>query len=143
MSIFSRLFARSPRYHVSAFSPLYSAIVARLSRPGVTVGGTAAIPRIEVHTITEGERLDKDGALRQLTLTVECVSNKSTADTVAMNDANLRLLTEEDLSIEGWTVLGIVPTLLQNITETSETQAIVYRLIQQFNVFIKQLKSNE
>ena len=62
MGLFSRLFAQAPRYHVSAYAPLYSAVVARLARRGVTVGGTAAIPRIEVHTITEGERLDKDGA---------------------------------------------------------------------------------
>ena len=143
MGLFSRLFARPPRYHVSAYAPLYSAVVARLARKGVTVGGTAAIPRIEVHTITEGERLDKDGALRQLTLTVECITNKSISDAVALNDANLRLLTENDLAVEGWTVIGIVPTLLQDLTETSETQAIVYRLIQQYNVFIELNKSND
>lgn len=141
MGIFSRLFSRAPRYHVSAYSPIYSAIVARLTRRGVTVGGTAALPRIEVHTITESERLDKDGALRQLSLTVECMSNKSMADAVAMNDANLRLLTESDLTITGWTVMGIIPTLLQDLTEVSETQKVVYRLIQQFNIFVEQVKA--
>lgn len=143
MGLFSRLFARAPRYHVSAYAPLYSAVVARLTRRGVTVGGTAAIPRIEVHTITEGERLDKDGALRQLTLTVECISNKSIGEAVAMNDVNLQLLTEEDITVEGWTILGIVPALLQDLTEVSDTQAIVYRLIQQYNVFIELNKSND
>ncbi len=143
MGLFSRLFARAPRYQVSAYAPIYAAVIARLTRPGVKVGGTAGMPRIEVHTITEGERLDKDGALRQLTLTVECITNKSISDAVALNDANLRLLTEQDLAVEGWTVIGIVPTLLQDLTETSETQAIVYRLIQQYNVFIELNKSND
>lgn len=141
MGIFSRLFARAPRYHVSAYAPIYSAIVARLMRLGVTVGGTAALPRIEVHTITEGERQDKDGALRQLSLTVECISNKSMADAVSMNDTNLQLLTENDLIVEGWAVLGIVPTILQDLTEVSETQKVVYRLIQQFNIFAEQVKA--
>lgn len=140
MGFFSNLFARTPKYHVSAYSPLYSAVVTRLTRTGVTVGGTARVPRIEVHTITEGERLDKDGALRQLTLTVECISNKSLSDAETMNSDNLRLLTENDLSIEGWNVIGIVPTLLQDLTETSETNTILYRLIQQFNVFVEQIK---
>jgi len=141
MGIFSRLFARAPRYHVSAYAPIYSAIVARLMRRGVTVGGTAALPRIEVHTITEGERQDKDGALRQLSLTVESISNKSMGDAVAMNDANLRLLTENDLAVEGWTVIGIVPTILQDLTEVSETQKVVYRQIQQFSIFVEQVKA--
>lgn len=141
MGIFSRLFARAPRYHVSAYAPIYSAIVARLMRLGVTVGGTAALPRIEVHTITEGERQDKDGALRQLSLTVECISNKSMADAVSMNDTNLQLLTENDLIVEGWTVIGIVPTILQDLTEVSETQKVVYRQIQQFSIFVEQVKA--
>ena len=132
-----RLFSRKPRYHESAYSPLYSAVVARLARQGVTVGGTAALPRIEVHTITEGERMDKDGSVRQLSLTVECVSNRSFEDAVAMNDTNLRLLTENDLEPgKGWTCLGVIPTQLQDLTETADTQAIIYRLLQQFNIFI-------
>ena len=59
MSIFSRLFARTPAHHESSYDFVYSAVVARLSRPGVTVGKTSHYPRVEVHSITEGERLDK------------------------------------------------------------------------------------
>ena len=140
MSIFSALFARSPRYQVSAYGGLYQAIVTRLTRTGVHVGGTARYPRVEVHTISEGERLDKDGAVRQLSLTVESISNKSIYEAQTMNDANLKLLTENDLSLTGWTVLGIIPTILQDLTETSETNVILYRLIQQFDIFIEQIK---
>ena len=77
MSLFSRLFARKPAYHESAYGPVYAAVVARLERPGVRVGRGAGYPRIEVHTITEGERLDKEGMLRQLSFTVESIGNAS------------------------------------------------------------------
>lgn len=143
MGLFDRLFARSPRYHVSAYGDLYSAIITRLQRPGVRVGGTAGYPRIEVHTITEGERLDKDGALRQVSLTVESMSKTGIGECVRMNELNLMLLTENDLPLgEGWRCLGIVPAQLQDLTETSETNVILYRLLQQFDIFVEQIKSN-
>lgn len=142
MSIFSRLFARAPRYQVSAYSTLYAGIVARLKRNGVRVGGTADVPRIEAHSITEGERLDKDGALRQLTLTVECISNSSVAEAAAMNDENLKRLTETDLDLgNDWSCIGIVPTILQDLTEASDTQKVLYRILQQFNIYIQRNKS--
>jgi hypothetical protein len=141
MSIFSALFARSPRYQVSAYGDLYKAIVTRLTRTGVRVGRTAGFPRVEVHTITESERLDKDGALRRMSLTVESMSNKSMEEAQTLNDGNLKLLTENDLTLAtGWTCIGIIPTILQDLTETSETNTILYRLIQQYDIFIEQIK---
>ena len=61
MSIFSRLFHLRPRYEVSGYRTIYKALVSRLERQGVTVGGTAKYPRVEVHSIREQERLDKEG----------------------------------------------------------------------------------
>lgn len=137
MSIFSRLFHRAPRYHMSAYGPVYAALVARLRREGVTVGGTAGYPRIDVHSIVEGERLDKDGRLRQLTCTVESMSVRSLMEATEMNDTNLRLLTEEDIEVEGWKVLGITPTTLQDILETSDPQKILYRLLQEVTIYVE------
>lgn len=139
MSIFSRLFHREPRYHTSAYGTVYSALVARLRREGVTVGGTASYPRVDVHSIVEGERLDKDGRLRQLTCTVESMSVRSLAEATALNDGNLRLLTGEDIEVEGWTVLGVTPTTLQDIIETSDPQKILYRLLQEVTIYVEQL----
>lgn len=136
------LFVRYPKYETSAYASVYSAIVARLTRTGVTVGGTAALPRIEVHSITEIERLDKEGELRRLSLTVESVSNRSMGDAVTMNDTNLKLLTQQVLSIEGWDCIGVIPIQLQDLTETAEGQPIVYRLLQSFYIFIEKVKSD-
>lgn len=142
MSILSRLFHRQPRYDVSAYGDVYSALKARLDRPGVRVGGTAGYPRVEIHSIREGERLDKDGALRTVTLTVESVSKSSLGEAVAMNDDNLRLLTETELEIDGWDCLGVVPTQLQDLSETSDSAKILYRILQELNVFLEKVKTD-
>ena len=141
MGLFSRLFARRPAYHESAYGPVYSAIVARLTRPGVTVGRTAHYPRVEVHSITEGERQDKEGMLRTLSLTVESIGNASLAETAAMNVKNIELLTSELVLPEGWTCVGVLPDQLQDLTETADTAKIIYRLLQTFTVWVERVKT--
>lgn len=142
MSILSRLFHRSPRYDVSAYGDIYSALKARLDRPGVRVGGTAGYPRVEIHSIREGERQDKDGALRTVTLTVESISKSSLGEAVAMNDGNLRLLTETEIEIDGWDCLGVIPTQLQDLSETSDSAKIIYRILQEVSVFLEKVKTD-
>ena len=142
MSILSRLFHRSPRYDVSAYGDIYSALKARLDRPGVRVGGTAGYPRVEIHSIREGERQDKDGALRVVTMTVESISKSSLGEAVAMNDGNLRLLTETEIEIDGWDCLGVVPTQLQDLSETSDSAKIIYRILQEVSVFLEKVKTD-
>lgn len=129
-----------PRYEVSGYRDIYGAVVARLTRTGVVVGSTAKYPRVEVHSIREQDRLDKEGALRQINLTVESISNSSLGQATTMNEDNLRLLTEYELELTGWTCLGIVPVQLQDLTETSDTNKILYRLLQEFSIFLEKNK---
>lgn len=136
MGLFSRLFSRAPRYQESAYAGIYSAVVSRLTRTGVKVGRTAGYPRVEVHTITEGERQDKEGQLRVVSMTVESISDNSLGQAVAMNEDNLRLLTEENLSVDGYTCIGILPTQLQDLTETSDSAKIIYRLLQTVDIYL-------
>jgi len=140
-SLFSRLFARKPAYHESAYAPVYAAIVSRLEREGVTVGKTAHYPRIEVHSITEGERQDKEGQIRQLGLTVESIGNASLLETTAMNEENIERLTAELVLPEGWRCLGVLPNQLQDLTESSDTAKIIYRLLQSFTVWVEREKT--
>lgn len=139
--LFDRLFLRKPAYHESAYGPVYAAVVARLERPGVRVGKTAGYPRVEVHTITESERLDKEGQLRQLSFTVESIGNASLATTTAMNEENVERLTSEITLPEGWRCLGIIPGQLQDLTETADTAKIIYRLLQSFTVWVEREKT--
>ena len=136
MGLFSRLFSRAPRYQESAYAGIYGAVVSRLTRTGVKVGRTAGYPRVEVHTITEGERQDKEGQLRVVSMTVESISDNSIGQAVGMNEDNLRLLTEEDLSVDGYTCIGILPTRLQDLTETSDFAKIIYRLLQTVDIYL-------
>ena len=140
MSILSWLFRLRPRYEVSGYRTLYTALVSRLTRTGVQVGGTSNYPRVEIHSIREGERLDKEGALRQVNFTVESISNVSLADAVTMNEDNLRLLTEAELTVDGWDVLEMAPVQLQDMVESSDTQKILYRLLQEMTVFLLKKK---
>ena len=142
MSILSRLFQKIPRYHVSGYRTLYSAVVTRLTRSGVTIGSTARYPRVEIHSFREQERLDKEGALRQINFIVESISNKSLDQATAMNEDNLKLLTENELSFTGWTSLGVTPVQLQDLTETSDTNKIIYRLLQEVSVFLEKTKTD-
>lgn len=142
MSLFSRLFARKPAYHESAYHPVYAAIVARLTRPGVTVGRTSFYPRVEVHTITESERQDKEGQVRQLSFTVESIGNASFTATAAMNEENIELLTSELTLPEGWNCIGVVPDQLQDLTETADTSKIIYRLLQGFTAWVERVKED-
>ncbi len=143
MSILSRLFQRSPRYEVSGYRTIYNALVSRLSRSGVTVGKTAKVPRVEIHSIREGERLDKDGALRQINVIVESISNTSLGNATTMNEDNLKLLTENELELSGWTCLGILPVQLQDLTESSDTNKILYRLLQEVTIFLEKQEDPE
>jgi hypothetical protein len=143
MSILSRLFQRSPRYEVSGYRTIYNALVSRLSRSGVTVGKTAKVPRVEIHSIREGERLDKDGALRQISVIVESISNTSLGNATTMNEDNLKLLTENELELSGWTCLGILPVQLQDLTESSDTNKILYRLLQEVTIFLEKQEDPE
>lgn len=143
MSILSRIFHRTPAYEVSGYRTIYTALVERLTRDGVNVGGTAGYPRVEVHSIREQARLDKEGAIRQINLTVESISNKSLDEAVTMNETNLQLLTEYELELDDWTSLGILADQLQDMTETSDTNKIIYRILQQITVVLERTKTDE
>ena len=133
----------STPFHTSAYDAVYAAVVARLAREGVTVGKTAFLPRIEVHTITEGQRQEKGGDVRTVDLTVESISNRFLGEATQMNEENLRLLTETPLALEGWHLVGVLPDQLQDLTEASDSDKIVYRLLQQISVIVQRYDDDE
>jgi hypothetical protein len=130
-------------YDTSAYDAVYSAVVSRLTRAGVTVGKTAFLPRIEVHSITEGNRQDKGGAVRVVSLTVESMSNASLGAATEMNEKNLKLLTQSPLSMTGWDFVGVVPDQLQDLTESSDSDKIVYRLLQSVDIYVQKTETQD
>jgi hypothetical protein len=123
----------------SAQGEVYKALRRQLLRDGIPVGETANYPRIEIHSFTENAPTDKDGMVRTLSCVVESMSVKSYGDAVTMNEGNLERLLEDGWGIDkGFTILGITPDQLTELTETLETQEILYRQLQRINVLIWQ-----
>ena len=126
----------------SAIGAVFKALRGRLNRSGVNVGGTADYPRVEIHTITESEWLDKGKTLKRITCIVECISARRMADVLEMNDENLRRMLEVSLNLDdGWHIVGIVEGQAQELTETSETQALLYRLMQNLTIYVQRLNN--
>ena len=123
----------------SAQGEVYKALRRQLLRNSIPVGETANYPRIEIHSFTENAPTDKDGMVRTLSCIVESMSVKSYGDAVTMNEGNLERLLEDGWGIDkGFTILGITPDQLTELTETLETQEILYRQLQRINVLIWQ-----
>lgn len=130
---------------MSIFTSAYKAVVTALqslfARTGVYVGQGAGYPRVEVHTVTESERLDKGGNLRRLSCTVESISAKSMNECNALLQENLDLLAAGQLAVapDGFELVGIVPQQLQDLTESSDTANIIYRLLQSVDIYVQRL----
>ena len=121
----------------SALGNVYKAIRTALTRTGIYVGETADYPRVEIHSITESEWLDK-GSLKSVSCIVECISDKRIADVIEMNAENLRRMLESQLNLDkGWKVVGVIPGQLQSLTETTETKEILYRLLQNVTIYVQ------
>jgi hypothetical protein len=121
----------------SALGNEYKAVRQALTRTGVYVGETADYPRVEIHSITESEWLDK-GSLKTVSCIVECISDKRIADVIEMNAENLRRMLESQLNLDkGWKVVGVIPGQLQSLTETTETKEILYRLLQNVTIYVQ------
>jgi hypothetical protein len=125
---------------MSALGAVYKGLVARLTRKGVNVGGTASYPRVEVHSVTEQEPLDKGGIVRSISCIIECMSEDKISNIMDMNEDNLTRLLGDALDLgSSWRLIGINPGQLQQITETTDTNKILYRLLQNVTIYVERL----
>lgn len=125
---------------MSALGSVYRALIGKLTRKGVNVGGTASYPRVEVHSVIESAPMDKGGNIRSISCIVECISEERMSDVMQMNEDNLTLLLSDELGIsEPWSIFGIEAGQLQELTETSDTNAILYRLLQNITVYVQRI----
>ena len=123
----------------SAIGATYKALVAKLTRKGVNVGGTAAYPRVEVHSVIEAPAMDKGGKIKSLTCTVECITEDKMSSVLQLNQDNLELLLNNSLAIESpWHIIGIDAGTGQQVTEMSDTNTILYRIIQDLTIYVEQ-----
>lgn len=124
---------------MGALAEIYKALRARLTRQGVFVGSTADYPRVEIHSLVESAAIDKDGS-KQVTCIVECISNRRMHDVQEMHEENLRRMLGDALQLDAnWQVFGIVAGQVQEMTEISDTNAIIYRLLQNVTIYVERI----
>lgn len=123
----------------SSYKSIATALASLLSRTGVQVGGGAGYPRIELHTFIENPATDKGGAVRVLSCIVESMSNRGAAAAATMNAENLAMLGGWTYTGTDFAIVGVVPTQLQELTETSDPQIILYRVLQTIDIYVQQL----
>lgn len=124
---------------IGAIGSVYKALRSALTRTGVNVGGTADYPRVEIHSIVESAWLDK-GSVKTITCIVECISDRRMQDVLDMNEENLKRMLGDSLNLgEDWYVFGIVAGQVQELTETTDTKAILYRLLQNVTIYVEQI----
>lgn len=124
----------------SALGAVFKGLRSILTRTGVNVGGTADYPRVEIHSVTESEWIDK-GWHKRITCVVECISDRRVADVVEMNHDNLTRMLEQSIALEqGWHICGLVAGQARELTETTDTKAILYRLLQDMTIYVERIK---
>ena len=136
----------------SSYKPIAEALALALAREGVAVNGTTGYPRVELHTFIENPTTDKGEALRVLSCIVESMSNRSAEEAAQMNGYNLAALDgfrydgdwSNDFSGDfrlgrSFRCIGVVPTQLQELTETSDPQMIIYRVLQSIDIYVQQI----
>ena len=123
----------------SALGAVFKGLRSALTRTGVYVGGTAEYPRVEIHSVTESEWMDK-GWLKRITCVVECSGDKRVADVLEMNHENLARMLEQSIALDkGWKICGLVAGQAQELTETTDTKAILYRLLQNMTIYVERI----
>lgn len=126
---------------ISALGAVFKGLRSMLTRTGVYVGGTADYPRVEIHSVTESEWLDK-GWLKRITCVVECISDKRIADVVEMNQENLTRMLEQSMMLdEGWHLVGFITGQAQELTESTDSAAIIYRLLQNMTIYVERINT--
>ena len=123
----------------SAYKPIFEELNQRLAREGVYVGKSADYPRVEVHTIVENQPTDKGDSVRVLSCVLESMSTTSMEEAATMNGDNLEVLDAFRYEDEQFRVVGVVFTGMNEMTETSDTQMILYRVIQNADIYVQQL----
>ena len=124
----------------SALASAFKLIRSTLVRTGVKVGGTAAYPRVEIHSVTEDTPQTKDNAVRSITATIECISAEKVADVVALLEGNVeRIFADAGLALTGYDVIGIVPgqVRLFQEQESLDSAAVIYRLLQDVTLWLE------
>lgn len=124
---------------VTALKRVYGAIASAIvSEQGVMVGRTADPNRVELHSWNEGEPMDKDNRVRQLSCIVESMSTTSLG--VALSNAEksvTTILSEQDIVPEGFKIVGVIPADITQTEEMSEANNTIYKVLATMRIYVE------
>lgn len=120
---------------ISIQGKVFRFLRSKLIREGVFIGESAGYPRVELHTFTEGEPLDKDGQMRELTCQMESLSVQSYGEAVAMNEENLvRVISEDEETFEDISISGVIFQQLTESIDSLDTKEVLYRQVSSIKI---------
>jgi len=122
----------------SAYKTINKDLRTCIKRTGVKVGETAGYPRVELHSFAEQSPLDKGSAVRVINCVMESITTNSLADAITLNEDNLSLLPSLASTSQDFTILGVNPAGLQELTENADSKEILYRVLQSLDIYIEQ-----
>lgn len=128
----------------SALSSVFKMLRTALTREGVKIGGTASMPRVEIHSVVEDTPQTKDNTLRSITCTIECVSGGKVADVISLLEGNVaQVFADAGLSLAGYDVIGIVPGQIRlfDEQEAQDSTAVFFRLLQDVTVWVEKTEA--
>lgn len=96
-------------------------------------------PKIDLHSWIENTPTDKEQSIREISFIVEAYSNTSYAEAVDMADQISQKLCNEPLTVEGYTVVSVLPDGSEEIEEEDNNNIVIYR---QLNRMVVTLKMN-
>ena len=129
----------------AGIADIFKALRRALTRTGVKVGGTAGYPRVEIHSVVEDAPSTKDNAVRSITATIECISDKKVEDIITLAEGNIaRIFSTAGLSATGWTIFGIIPGQVRLFEEQAaqEQTAVIYRILQDVTIWAEKTETN-
>ena len=121
---------------IQACDELFRHLTRAMQRNGVFVGSTAGYPRAEIASINEQSGIDKGGEVRQILVSIDSMSNKSLGEALAISQRNLDLIKEAEDTTDNFRILGVTESTAQTMEDMTETQAVLYRVINSLTFYL-------
>lgn len=119
-----------------ACDELFRHLTKAMQRKGVSVSSTAGYPRAEISSINEQSSLDKAGEVRQISVVIDAMSNKSLGEALAISQENLDRIKEAEAETKSFTILGVTESTANTLEEVSDTQVLLYRVITNITFYL-------
>lgn len=128
---------------LSALKSVYKGIYGKLNTNrgaiGVpSVGMTANPNRVELHSWEEGEPMDKENGVRQISLTLESMCDTSLPDAFQWAEKSIGMILESNgIVTTGFNIIGTIVQNISQTTELSDSANTIFKVLVTFRVYVQ------